>query len=319
MTLATPGSAATITAGTPLVDQVTAARARLVRAGIAEAEAAADAELLARHALEWDWATWLAERRQSAPLGFAARYAPLVARRERREPVSRITGEREFWGGRFAVGPAVLTPRPETELLVETALEVLADRRDEPLALADIGTGSGCLAVTLAREFRRAAMTAVDLSADALDVARRNAAAHGVAGRIQWVNAGFETWLGGNGGNGARFDLMVANLPYVPSGEIDSLPPEVRDHEPRVALDGGSDGLDPVRVLLRAWRSADASASTSGGVRNPALRNYLLVEMGASQADAIRSLVNDAAGLDLDGLRVDLRGIPRVAVIRRLL
>ena len=300
-----------------LIDKAASARERLLRAGVAENEAGADAELLARHALGWDWATWLARRRESVPVGFTTRFAPLVARRERREPVSQITGEREFWGLRFAVGPAVLTPRPETELIIETALEVLADRRDEPLAIADIGTGSGCLAVTLAREFRRAVVTAVDRSRDALHLARRNAAALGVAERIQWVHAAFEAWLDGGGPSGACFDLTVANLPYIPSGEIDALPAEVRDHEPRMALDGGADGLVSLRELLRGWRGGDPCGATPSGAPDTGSGAWLLVEMGAGQADAVRSLVDCGPGLDLAGMRVDLRGIPRVAMIRR--
>lgn len=316
MTPAPPAPLATTAGGATLFEAVSAARKRLVTAGVADAEAAADAELLARHALGWDWATWLAHRGRPAPDGFTAQYAPLVARRERREPVSQITEAREFWGLRFAVGPTVLTPRPETELIVETALEVLADRQDEPLAIADMGTGSGCLAVALAREFPRAVVTAIDQSADALDVARRNAAAHGVAGRIEWVRAPFQAWLGG-GGSGACFDLVVANLPYVPSGEMDALPPEVREHEPRLALDGGIDGLVPLRDLLRAWRRGDETADAFGRLPSREAGAWLLVEMGMGQADPIRSIVSRAPGFDLAGMRVDLQGIPRVAVIRR--
>ena len=327
MTPAPPAPPATTGGGATLFEAVSAARKRLVSAGVADAEAAADAELLARHALGWDWAAWLAHRGRPAPEGFTARYAPLVARRERREPVSQITEAREFWGLRFAVGPTVLTPRPETELIVETALEVLADRQDEPLAIADLGTGSGCLAVALAREFPRAAVTAIDQSADALDVARRNAAAHGVAGRIEWVRAPFQAWLGG-GGSGACFDLVVANLPYVPSGEVNALPPEVRDHEPRSALDGGIDGLVPLRDLLRVWprageragafgRPPGREAGTSGEAAGPGRGPWLLVEMGAGQGGAVRSLVDRAPGFDLAGMRGDLQGIPRVAVMRR--
>ena len=304
MTLAAPAPSAALPAGDSLLHAVASARERFVQAGVADGEATADAEFLARHALGWDRATWLAQRRQAAPAEFTARYKPLVARRERREPVSQITGEREFWGLRFVVEPTVLTPRPETELIVETALDVLADRRDYPVVLADIGTGSGCLAVALAREFRRAAVTAVDRSADALNVARRNAAAHGVENRIAWVHAPFDAWLGNSRGSATRFDLIVANLPYVPSADIDSLAPEVRDHEPRMALDGGSDGLDPLRTLLRSWHRTGMSAT------------YLLVEMGAGQADAVHSLVDTAAGFDFIDMRIDLQGIPRVAVIR---
>ncbi len=291
--------------GPSLVNRVTQARDCFARAGVAADEAAADAEVLARHVLGWDRATYLARRRDPAPPGFEVRYGPLAARREKREPVSIITGRREFWGVAFAVGPAVLTPRPETELIVETALELFGDRRDAPLAVADLGTGSGCLAVALACEFPHAAVTAVDISPAALAVARRNAAAHGVGGRIDWIEAPLADWLATAAPDrgGAGIDLLAANLPYVPTGEMTSLPPEVRLHEPRIAVDGGPDGLDPLRELLRA-----APAALRPDAR-------LVVEMGAGQADALRGLVVAAPGMELRGVRVDLQGIPRTAVI----
>ena len=300
--------------GPALVDRVARARDCFARAGVAPDEAAADAEVLARHVLGWDRATYLAGRRDPAPDGFEGRYAPLTARRARREPVSVLTGRREFWGLSFAVGPAVLTPRPETELIVETALELVGDRRGARLAIADVGTGSGCLAVALAREFPRAAVTAIDVSSDALAVARRNAAAHGVADRIDWVEVSLADWLSGSApdgggagseGNGGRtgIDLLVANLPYVASGELDALPPEVRLHEPRIALDGGSDGLDPLRELLHA-----APSRLNFGAR-------VVVEIGMGQGAALRKLVAAARGLELVDIRPDLRGIPRTAVI----
>lgn len=298
----------------PLVDRVAQARDRLVHAGVSANEARADAEVLARHALGWNRAAYLARRRDPAPPGFDIRYAPLTARRERREPVSSITGRREFWGLTFAVGPAVLTPRPETELIVESALELFGDRRDSVLAVADVGTGSGCLAVTLAREFPRASVTAVDTSPDALAVARRNAVSHGVAERIAWVEAPLADWLAGTDAeagragslaptSGSRIDLLVANLPYVPSGELGSLPPEVHLHEPRVALDGGRDGLGPLRDLLHG-----APARLQADAR-------IIVEIGQGQADALRELVAAAPGLHLLDLRPDLQGIPRTAVL----
>ena len=288
-------------AAVPLVDRVARARDCFARAGVAADEAQVDAEVLARHALGWDRAAWLARRRDPAPASFEARYAPLVARRQQREPVSLITRRREFWGLAFAVGPAVLTPRPETELIVEAAVELLGDRRGAPLRIADAGTGSGCLAVALAREFERASVTAIDISPAALAVARRNAAAHGVTERIAWVEGTFGGWLADDGGGG--LDLLVANLPYVPTGELGSLPPEVRLHEPRIALDGGPDGLDPLRDLLHA---------APDGL-NPGAR--IIVEMGTGQADALRDLVAAAAGVDLLDIRPDLQGIPRTAVI----
>ena len=302
-----------------LAGRVAQAAACFAGTGIAGDEAAADAEVLARHVLGWDRAAYLARRRDPAPPGFDVRYAPLADRRARREPVSIITGRREFWGLTFAVGPAVLTPRPETELIVETALALFGDRRDAPLAVADVGTGSGCLAVTLAREFPRAAVTAVDISPAALAVARRNAAAHGVADRIDWVTASLAGWLAGAAAGGgsaategggaapdsgnARIDLLVANLPYIPTGELDRLPPEVRLHEPRTALDGGPDGLDPLRELLHA--------APRGLNRNA----RLLVEIGMGQADAFRELAAAACGLKLLDVRSDLQGIPRTAVL----
>ena len=288
-----------------LVDRVARARDCFARAGVTHAEAAADAEVLARHALGWDRATWLARRRDPAPADFETRYAPLAARRERREPVSIITGRREFWGLTFAVGPAVLTPRPESESIIETAIELLGDRREAPLAIADVGTGSGCLAVTLAHLFPLAVVTAVDVSSAALAVARRNAAVHGVAHRIVWVEAPLADWLAGSTPDGdcGRTDLLVANLPYIPRDEIISLAPEVRLHEPRIALDGGPDGLDPLRELLHA-----APAKL-----NPDAR--VLVEIGMGQADALRDLVAAARGVELLDVRPDLQGIPRTAVI----
>ncbi len=289
---------------TSLVDRVTRARSCLARAGIDADEAQIDAEVLARHALGWDRAAWLARRRDPAPPSFEARYAPLVARRQQREPVSIITRRREFWGLAFAVGPAVLTPRPETELIVEAAIELLGDRRGAPLRIADVGTGSGCLAVTLAREFPRASVTGIDISPAALAVARRNAATHGVADRVAWVEDTLGDWLAGfSADRGGGFDLLVANLPYVPTGDLGSLPPEVRLHEPRIALDGGPDGLDPLRDLLRA-----APAGLNPGAR-------VLVEMGAGQADALHDLVAVASGVELLDIRRDLQGIPRTAVI----
>ena len=342
-----PAGASTLTDASSLAERVARARDNFARAGVAANEAAADAEVLARHVLGWDRATYLARRRDPAPPAFETRYAPLADRRARREPVSLLTGRREFWGLTFAVGPAVLTPRPETELIVETALALFGDRRAAPLAIADVGTGSGCLAVALAREFPRAAVTGIDVSPDALVVARRNAAAHDVADRVDWVEASLAAWLAGSaaagegagseggsapagaapdGGDaeivprvadlsrgprvpsnlrpcGRRIDLLVANLPYVPTGELVTLPPEVRRHEPRVALDGGPDGLGPLRELLRGAPSR----------LNPGAR--ILVEIGMGQGGALRKLVAAARGLELVDIRPDLRGIPRTAVI----
>ena len=302
-----------------VLDEVRAAHRRLVTAGVGPDHAASDAEVLARHALGWDRATYLSRRREPPPERFAADYRALVGRRAGREPVSAITGRREFWGLTFEVGPAVLTPRPETELIVEWSLRLVGARRGAALRVVDVGTGSGCLAVALAHELPAARVVGTDLSPAAIAVARRNARALGVAERVRWVVTslldGFRVAppTGRRGGDGAGagapagrgWDLIVANLPYVPSAATRVLSPEVRDHEPWLALDGGRDGLEPLRALLVA---APAHLAAGG---------CLVAEFGAGQEETVRALVASAPALTLIDVAGDLAGIPRVAAIRR--
>ena len=279
-----------------LVERVSEAARRLVAAGIDARDAAFDAEVLARHALGWDRARYLARRREAAPTGFEDRFEPLVARRGRREPVARIVGRREFWGLDLEVTPAVLVPRPESELLVETALARLADR-NAPWAVADVGTGSGCLAIALARELPHARVTATDVSPDALAVARRNAARHGVADRIAFRHADLLDGLPD------PCDLIVSNPPYVPDAVVDTLAPEVRCHEPATALRGGPDGLDTARRLA----AAAADRLRPGG--------WLIMEVGDGQSgDAVP--IAARTGLRLVDVRPDLQGIPRAVVMQ---
>ena len=306
-----------------VLDEVRAAHRRLVTAGLGPDDAACDAEVLARHALGWDRATYLSRRREAPPDRFVADYRSLVGRRAGREPVSAITGQREFWGLTFEVGSAVLTPRPETELIVDWSLRLVGPRRGAALRVLDVGTGSGCLAVALAHELPAARVVGTDLSPAAIAVARRNARAHGVAERIRWVvtslldgfRAGAPTGrrggdgAGGDGAGGGApagrgWDLIVANLPYVPSAATRVLSPEVRDHEPWLALDGGRDGLEPLRALL-----ATAPAHLAAG-------GCLMTEFGAGQEEAVRALVASAPALTLIDVAGDLAGIPRVAAIR---
>ena len=282
-----------------VLDEVRAAHRRLVTAGLRQDDAAGDAEVLARHALGWDRATYLTRRREPPPERFAVDYRALVGRRARREPVSAITGRREFWGLSFEVGPAVLTPRPESELIVERSLRLAGARRGAGLRIVDVGTGSGCLAVALAHELPAARVFASDVSPAAVAVARRNARTHGVEGRIGWVVTSLLD------GFRAAADLIVANLPYVPSAATRVLSPEVRDHEPWLALDGGRDGLDPLRAFLEA------------APRHLAAGGHLVVEFGAGQEDTVRHLVASAPRLALLDVEGDLAGIPRVAAIRR--
>lgn len=276
-----------------LRQHLTAAKALLVAAGIEPAEAAQDVLLLAMHTLGWDRATLHARDADPAPDGFAAAYEPAIARRSRREPVAYITGVQEFWNRDFAVSPAVLIPRPETELIIEEALSMAF------VTAADIGTGSGCLAVTLAAEFPRAQVIATDISAPALEVARANARLHGVADRIAFQETAYLDGIAG------PFDLIVSNPPYVTDAEYAGLAPEVHDFEPRAALASGAEGLDDIAGVLRS------------ALTNLAPGGRLLLEMGHQQAGAVTQLVAASPGLVLVEIRPDLQRIPRLAIIER--
>ena len=278
-------------------DLVQGARDRFMNAGISATLATLDAEVLARQVLGWDRARFLTDRNAAASSMFLLRYEPLVARRERREPVSYILGTREFWGLPFEVGPDVLIPRPETEFIVEEALALV--EKDSAPFIVDVGTGSGCIAIALARELPGARVIATDLSTHALDVARRNAERHGVSSQITFVETSFLE------GVDAGADLVVSNPPYVPSLSEQGLTPEVRDYEPAVALFAGEDGLDGLRNVLEG-----AAAKLSPG-------GWLVMEFGCGQDDCVAGLVTGVKGLDLVKIRHDLQDIPRTLVCRR--
>lgn len=280
-----------------LRDCVNSASHRLRAAGIPHAEADLDARLLARDVLGWDLAKYLTSSEEGPPAGFDERFEAVVARREAREPIAHILGRQEFWGRVFKVTPAVLIPRPETELIIETALELFPDRR-AALRMADVGTGSGCLAVTLALEFPNALVVATETSGPARAVAQQNAIALGVAGRLTVMRADV---LGGIPG---PFDLIVSNPPYIPDRDRQGLQPEVVAHEPAGALFGGADGLDLVRRVV----------TEAGGALRPS--GFLLVEFGVGQGDQISELISTAPGLTMVGLKRDLQGVPRTAVAR---
>ncbi len=273
------------------------ARERFERAGIGPDEAALDAELLARSVLGgWTRGEFLVRRREAAPPSFAEAFLSLVGRRERREPTAYLTGRREFWNLEFDVTPDVLVPRPETELLVEEVLGRVS--ADSALRIADVGTGSGCLAVSLARWLPRARVVAVDASLAALKVAKRNALRLGAGDRVEFVQGDLMNGLR------ARFDVIVSNPPYVPTAEIRTLQPEVSAHEPTGALDGGPEGVSIIERLL-----PDAAGHL--------LRDGLLVfEFGFGQAARIRALVSSVPGLELLDIRNDFSGIPRAAIAR---
>ncbi len=278
--------------------RVALARQRLTGAGIPDTEAALSARLLAQHVLGWDAARFVANATDPEPAAFAEQYDPLIRRRELREPVAYLTGHREFWGLDFAVSRAVLIPRPETELIVETVCALLPDRSRQ-VRLADVGTGSGCLAVALAHEYPRAHVVATDISGDALDVARANADRHHVRDRISFTRADLLDGIGGS------FDAIVSNPPYVPDSDRPFLQSEVRDHEPATALFGGQQGLHIIRRLLEA---APVRLAPAG---------LLLFEFGLGQAERIRALIAAAPPLEFVEIKADLQGVARVAICRR--
>ncbi len=291
---------------TTLHSEISAARRALERSGIDPLEAGVDADLLARTVLGWDRARLLASLTDPPPPGFHDAYAELVARRQRREPAAYIVGRREFWRRDFDVGPGVLVPRPETEIIVEEAVARFAGRtaasvepvHGRPLLVADVGTGSGCLAVTLALELPGSRVVATDTSRIALEFARRNAERHDVRDRIEFVATDLLADVD------ARFDLVVSNPPYVPAVETADLPEEVREYEPRDALLGGQDGLDVIRRLLL---QCESRLHADG---------LLMFEFGFGQEAGVRKTIAGRPAFQLDTIRRDLQGIPRTAVVR---
>jgi release factor glutamine methyltransferase len=224
---------------------------------------------------------------------------PLVSRRLAGEPVARILGRKEFWGLDLRLAPATLVPRPETETVVAAALDAIksAGTAARALRIADLGTGSGALLLALLSELPQAIGVGTDASVSALAIARRNAAELGLVRRAAFVACDFGAALVG------EFDLVVSNPPYIASGDIAALAPEVREHDPRLALDGGADGLAAYRVI-----AADAH-------RLLARQGHLVVELGAGQEAAVAALLTQAE-LAVAGVRPDLAGIPRVLIAR---
>jgi release factor glutamine methyltransferase len=308
------------------------------------------AELLLMHALDRD-RTWIYTHPEAALDAVAAeKYFALVARRAAGEPTQYLTGKQEFWGLAFEVTPAVLIPRPETEHVVEVALERLGARGikidlatgapSPPLRIADVGTGSGCLAVALAHELPHAEIFATDTSAAALEVARRNAARHGVANHIHFLESDLLSAFTGDSASpvGARpskrladsaktaadaqtalrhavplqrtnqelFDLIVSNPPYVARNEAGDLSREVRDHEPASALFGGPTGMEIYARMIEEARA----------LLRP--RGFLVLELGYNSTAHVRALLEAQADWINIQITNDLAGIPRVIAAERL-
>ena len=229
----------------------------------------------------------------------------LVRRRGAREPLQHLTGTAPFLDHVLQVGPAVLIPRPETETLAARAVELGRGIPGGCPRVLDLGTGSGCLAIALAAGLPGAEVHAVDLSPEALEVARGNAVRTGVADRVRFgLGDGFAALAGIWPGPEAVFNLVVSNPPYIPTAEIATLAPEVRDHDPRMALDGGADGLDFYRRL-----AVEAAAWVCPG-------GWMLLEFGDGQGPAVDGLMDGAGWVD-GVLEKDLSGRERVIIVRR--
>jgi release factor glutamine methyltransferase len=216
-------------------------------------------------------------------------------------PIAYLTGRKEFYSLDFRVSPSVLIPRPETESLVENVIRHAESpsRGERPLRICDVGTGSGCIAVALAKHLPACKITAVDVSPSALALARENAVAHDVSNRVRFARADVMSGLNG------PYDIVAANPPYIRTDELESLPPSVRDHEPRIALIGGDDGLEVIRSIVR--QSAELLAP--GG--------SLYVEIGHAQADeVIGSMIDVGPWSNVDCVK-DLLGVRRIIVAER--
>lgn len=269
------------------------AAAQLAAAGIEAA--AGDAKRLAGIAFGLDALELSLEENQAVSEAQREGLAALVLRRLAREPVARIAGEQDFYGLTFGLNAATLVPRPETELLVDLGLEAIAER-PRPLVL-DLGTGTGCVAISLLKQAPRAFGVGVDKSAEALDMARRNAERHDVAARFRALAGHWFSPLS----DGESFDLIVGNPPYVAHGDIAALAPEVRQYDPLLALDGGPDGFAAFERII----AGAGERLVPGGA--------LMLEHGAGQGDGVETLMSDGGFAGVTRHR-DLAGLDRVAV-----
>ncbi len=230
-----------------------------------------------------------------------ARFQDMVLRRAKGEPFQYLTGEQEFYGLPFQTGPGALIPRPETEILVENAIRLIRNQPHPGARFLDVGTGSGCIAVSIAHEVPTAAGWAVDLSSAALEIARGNARQHGVAERILLIRSNLLDCFPCS----PAFDFVFCNPPYVALKDCDSLPREVRDYEPHLALFGGESGMQIYQDLIPAV----PPRLVPGG--------HLLLELGAGQAEQVKQLV-EHEGLAVETIVRDLQGIPRCLIGRKL-
>jgi release factor glutamine methyltransferase len=282
----------------PIREVLQEASERLSWAGVPEARK--EARSLLAHVLEVDWAVLITDPDKPVADVTLSRFHKLVIRRMLGEPAQYITGTQDFYGRRFEVNPDVLIPRPETEGLIETVIPFVPST-DSPFWICDVGTGSGCIAITLLCEKRFAHAIAVDISEAALEVAQRNAKALNVANRVSFIQSDCFDALTGD----IAFDLIVSNPPYVSANVLQGLQREVRDHEPRVALTPGDDGLTIIRRLI----NEGPPFLKPGG--------HLVIEIGFDQSEKITGLL-DPEVWELVRIAPDLQQIPRIVVLRRL-
>jgi release factor glutamine methyltransferase len=261
-----------------------------------------DAELLLREALKIDGAElYLHFHLPLTPPQFA-HYKSLLNKRIRGEPTQHILGRREFWSLDLKVTPEVFIPRPETELLVEEVLKIFGDERSLALRFMDVGTGSGAIAIALAKELKGCSILAEDISWRAILLARENASIHGVSGRIRFLVGNlFSALKEGE----SRFDLIFSNPPYIPSAKIETLPKEIAEFEPRVALDGGPDGLAFFRNIVRGARSF----LKDGG--------WVVLEVGEEQARAVAEMIRNTGSFESPCIIGDHSGVDRIVRARK--
>ena len=289
---------------TSIAEAILQGAEKLRKAGVSEARR--EAGSLVAHVLDRDRSFILSHADDLIGLEQLQQFRDSLERRAQGEPLQYITGHQEFFGLDFEVTNDVLIPRPETELLIETALKLTAGRKAPPF-ICDVGTGSGCVAITLLHELREvpgARAVAIDISPAALAVAKRNAARHSVNEQLDFVISDCFTSLDPQNPNQSFFDLIVSNPPYVDERALADLQKEVRDYEPRSALAGGPDGLMIVRRLLL---EAGDFLKTGG---------HFLFEIGFDQSGTVEQLIDRAKWKLLD-IHNDLQGIPRTVVLQK--
>lgn len=265
--------------------------ARFRSAGLETPEA--DARLIMLHGAQLTLTDLIRMPDLALAPGILLRLDDLAARRLAGEPVSRLRGTKEFWGLPFTLAPDTLVPRPDSETLIEATLQAFSERRDGHLRVLDLGTGTGCLLLALLSEFRSAWGLGVDRSHEAVLTARQNAEALGLAERARFLVGDWADAVQG------RFDIVISNPPYIPAADVDTLDVEVRQHDPRLALDGGEDGLEAYRLVVEA---------ATGLLADDGL---LVLELGIGQEQDVAGLAR-GAGLDVPGpAACDLNGIPR--------